>query len=49
MKNLDADLGLYRDDGLLVTENSPRNVEQLKQEITAIYQAHSLKITIDAN
>ena len=49
MQNLDADLELYRDDGLLVTENSPRNVEKLKQEITSIYQAQGLKITIDAN
>ena len=49
MQNLDADLGLYRDDGLLVTENSPRNIEKLKQKITAIYQAQGLNITIDAN
>ena len=41
MQNLDADLGLYRDDGLLVIENSAKNVEKLKQEITVI--------TIEAN
>ena len=49
MQNLDADLGLYRDDGLLYTEKSPRKDEKLKQKITAIYKAHGLNITIDAN
>ena len=27
----------------------PRNIEKLKQKITAIYQAQGLNITIDAN
>ena len=49
MRNLDADIGLYRDDGLLVAECSPRNIEKLKKEICAIFHSHRFKITIDAN
>ena len=49
MRNLDADIGLYRDDGLLVAECSPRNIEKLKQEICAIFHTNGFKLTIDAN
>ena len=38
LQHLDADLGSFRDDGLLVTENLPRNIEKLRQEILEIYQ-----------
>ena len=49
MRNLYADIGLYRDDGLLVAECSPRNIEKLKKEICAIFHSNGFKITIDAN
>ena len=49
MQHLDQDVGSYRDDGLLVTNSSPRDVEKLKQEVAAIYQSQGFKITIEAN
>ena len=49
MRNLHADIGIYRDDGLLAAECSPRNIEKLKQEICSIFNANGFKITIDAN
>ena len=49
LNNLDADIGLYRDDGLLAAESSPRNIEKLKQQISTIFNGHGFKITIDAN
>ena len=49
LKNLNADIGIYRDDGLLAAECSPRNMEKIKQEISSIFQVNGFKITIDAN
>ena len=49
LEKLEADIGLYRYDGLLAAENSPRNIEKLKQEISTIFNSNGFKITIDAN
>ena len=41
--------GLYRDDGLGVTQASPRQAEQIKKDLCNIFGMHGLKITIEAN
>ena len=47
--NVLKNIGSYRDDGLLVSNSSPTNMERLKQEISAIYQSQGFKVTIEAN
>ena len=42
-------IGLYRDDGLLVTIATPRQLELIKKRICAIFGDHGLKITADSN
>ena len=49
MKDLDLDVGLYRDDGLGVTCAPPRQVEAMKKKICAIFRKNKLEITIEAN
>ena len=44
-----VNIGLYRDDGLLVTRVTPRQSELIKKIICAIFGEHGLKITADAN
>ena len=45
-----AELGLYRDDGLAVVRNaSGPIVDKIKQKIIKIFQQHNLKITTEAN
>ncbi|KAL9977640.1 hypothetical protein ACROYT_G015069 [Oculina patagonica] len=41
--------GLYRDDGLGVTQASPRQTERIKKDLCDIFGKHGLKITIEAN
>ena len=41
--------GLYRDDGLGITQASPRQAEQVKKDLCNIFGKHGLKITIEAN
>ena len=41
--------GLYRDDGLGVSDATPRQLEIIKKEICAVYKAEGLNITIEAN
>ena len=41
--------GLYRDDGLRVTQAPPRQAEQIKKDLCGIFGKHGLKITIEAN
>ncbi|XP_070570067.1 bis(5'-adenosyl)-triphosphatase ENPP4-like [Ptychodera flava] len=42
--------GLYRDDGLAITSSkSARQCEKLKKELTSIFHAFDLRITIQAN
>ena len=43
------DPGLYRDDGLAVAENTPRNCEKIRQKIVSIMNEFGLKITSKAN
>ena len=49
LKNLNAEIGLYRDDGLALTGSTPRQTEKLKQQIIKIFNDNGLKITIEAN
>ena len=49
MDNLNIDVGLYRDDGLGVSSASPRQLENIKKKICAIFQKHKLGITIEVN
>ena len=49
LKNLHADICLYRDDGLLVTRGTARQNEKLKQELIKIFQKYGLKLEVDAN
>ena len=44
-----VNVGLYRDDGLLVTPASPRQAELIKKKICAIFSEQGLKITAEAN
>ena len=43
------EIGLYRDDGLAVLNQTPREVERAKKEICQIFARNNLKITIEAN
>ncbi len=41
--------GLYRDDGLGISNKSPREVELIKKDLCATFRKYGLKITIEAN
>ena len=43
------DIGLYRDDGLAVSHDTPQMVETAKKKICAVCSEKGLKITIEAN
>ena len=49
ISELGINVGLYRDDGLAVTEKTPRETEQIKKKMCAIFKENKLKITIEAN
>jgi len=48
-KKFRANIGLYRDDGLGVTDLKPQLAERLKKDLCTFFQSHGLKITIDVN
>ena len=43
------EIGLYRDDGLAVLNQTPREIERAKKDICQIFARNNLKITIEAN
>ena len=43
------EIGLYRDDGLVVLNQTPRQIEKAKKQICQIFANNNLKITVDAN
>ena len=49
LSHLGLNIGLYRDDGLAVSNKSPKATEALKKKMSAIFKKHKLKITIEAN
>ena len=44
-----VEIGLYRDDGLAVLQQTPRATERIKKEICHIFRQCDLKIAIKAN
>ena len=49
IKSLGLDSGLYRDDGLMVTDLPPREVEKIKKKLSGIFRNQNLEIVIEAN
>jgi hypothetical protein len=49
LAHLDCNGGLYRDDGLIACNSTPRQVDNIKKSITKIFKDLGLKITIEAN
>ena len=49
LQDLNINVGLYRDDGLAITNASTRNTEIIRKEICRIFNNNGLRITIDAN
>ena len=43
------DIGLFRDDGLAILQQTPKEIERVKKEICRIFAQNELKITIEAN
>ena len=43
------EVGLYRDDGLAVCKDTPKEIEKTKKEVCNVFKSKGLKITIDAN
>ena len=46
---ININVGLYRDDGLAITNATPRDTENIKKEICRIFNNNGLRITIEAN
>ena len=42
-------VGLYRDDGLAISQGPPRTTERIKKQICKLFADKNLKITIEAN
>ena len=49
LQHLNINVGLYRDDGLAATNQTPRNADKIKKEICKIFKENGLSITADAN
>jgi hypothetical protein len=49
LSELGIEQGIYRDDGLCVTDLAPREVEKYKKKMSEIFRKYKLDITIEAN
>lgn len=49
LQHLNINVGLYRDDGLAITNTTPRDTDKIKKDITRIFNSNGLRITIEAN
>ena len=49
LKHLPVSLGLYRDDGLGVSDLAPKENEAIKRQISDVFRANGLGITISVN
>ena len=49
LQNLNINTGLYRDNGLAISNTTPRDTENIKKEICCIFNHNRLWITIEAN
>ena len=45
----EMEIGLYRDDGLAVLNQTPQKIEKIKKEICKVFVKNNLSITIEAN
>ena len=48
-QKLNADTGIFRDDGLGVSSATPRQIEKIKKKICEVYRKYGLSLTVDAN
>ena len=46
-QKLNANLGIYRDDGLGVSSATPRQVDKIKKKICEVYRQHGLSLTVE--
>ena len=44
---LNANLGIYRDDGLGVSNSTPRQIDQIKKKICEVYRKHGLSLKVE--
>ena len=49
LRKLNINIGLYRYDGLAISNTTPRDTENIKKEICPIFNQNGLRITIEAN
>ena len=49
LQDLNANVGIYRDDRLAIINATPRETENIKKEICRIFNNNGLRITIEAN
>ena len=49
LQHLDVNIGLYRDDGLAISNAAPRDTKNIKKEICRVFNQNGLRITIEAN
>ena len=49
LQDLNANVRLYRDDGLAITNATPRETENIRKEICRNFNNNGLRITIEAN
>ena len=49
LQNLNINVGLYRDDGLTVTNQTPREAEMTKKKLCRIFKDNDLRIAVEAN
>ena len=49
MQDLNINMGLYRDDGLAITRQTPREVEMMKKKLCKIFRENELRITVETN
>ena len=49
IQKLNINIGLYRDDGLAISNTTPRDTENIKKEICPIFNQNGQRITIEAN
>ena len=49
LKHLPIIGGLYRDDGLAISNLNPRDTENIKKTICEVFKSYDLSITIEAN
>ena len=49
LKHIIPNTGLYRDDGLAVSDGTSRQIENMKKKICKVFQENQLSCTIEAN